>query len=187
MLILYSTLARAAILFGTSAQLSVTSLLGSLGAAGAAVAVTFRFLTFLKGQKDAQAQILAKFRGHHAESQRKFQHQLDLLSNRQLESQHDFQDTIERMTKSQDIILRDAIVTMKGMEDTIGSSTATIHGINQSIGSLGLTVCAIDTMYRDPAGQGIVVRGRDKGRGTRGSRGDTTEPITGNRQLTTHQ
>ena len=148
---LYPVLARAAILFEPSVGLSITSLLGSLGAAGAAIAVTRYFLGFLKHREIGQARIVEDFRGFHAESQRKFQDQLDRLSNRHVESQHDFQDQVDRMTESQNIILRDTIGTMKGMEQTFDGSSATIDGIQKSIGSLRLTVRAVDILLRDTA------------------------------------
>ena len=67
---LFSALARAAILFDTSVGLSITSLLGSLGAAGAAVTVTHYFVGFLKNHGNGQARIVEEFKGHHARSQR---------------------------------------------------------------------------------------------------------------------
>ena len=148
---LYAVLARATILLEPSIGLSITSLLGSLGATGAAIAVTRYFLGFLKYRENRQARVVEDFRCFHAESQKKFQDQLDRLSNRQVESQHDFQDQVDRMTESQNIILRDTIGTMKGIENTFEFSTATIHGVRKSIGSLRLTVRAVDILLRDTA------------------------------------
>ena len=126
-------------------------MLGSLGAAGAAIAVTRYFLGFLQNRETKQARIVEDFRGFHAESQKKFQEQLDRLSHRQTENQHDFQDQVDRMTESQNIILRDTIGTMKGMETTFEFSTATIHGVEESIGSLRLTIRAVDILLHDTA------------------------------------
>ena len=148
---LYAVLARATTLLEPSVGLSITSLLGSLGATGAAIAVTRYFLGFLKYRENRQARVVEDFRCFHAESQKKFQDQLDRLSNRQVESQHDFQDQVDRMTESQNIILRDTIGTMKGMENTFDCSSATIDGVQKSIGSLRLTVCAVDFLLRDTA------------------------------------
>ena len=74
--------------------ISITSLLGSLGAAGAAVAVTYYFLVFLKDQSEKQSRLFQDFKDYHAESQKKFQDQLDRLSDRQEQSQRSFQDQV---------------------------------------------------------------------------------------------
>src|SRR5262249_48161219 len=60
---------------------SITSLLGSLGAAGAAVAVTYYFLGFLRNEGQKQDRIFSEFRDYHAESQKKFQDQLERLAD----------------------------------------------------------------------------------------------------------
>jgi hypothetical protein len=146
---LYPVLAQSAIFWEPCVGLSITSLLGSLGAAGAAIAVTRYFLGFLQNRETKQARIVEDFRGFHAESQKKFQDQLDRLSHRQAENQHDFQDQVDRMTESQNIILRDTIGTMKGMENTFEFSSTTIHGVEESIGSLRLTVRAVDILLHE--------------------------------------
>ena len=79
--------------------LSITSLLGSLGAAGAAVAVTYYFLIFLKDQSEKQNRLFEDFKDYHTESQKKFQDQLDRLSDRQEQSQRGFQDQVTRITE----------------------------------------------------------------------------------------
>ncbi len=78
---------------------SITSLIGSLGAAGAAVAVTYYFLIFLKDQSEKQNRLFEEFKDYHAESQKKFQDQLDRLSDRQEQSQRGFQDQVTRITE----------------------------------------------------------------------------------------
>jgi hypothetical protein len=52
--------------------MSITSLIGSLGAAGAAVAVTYYFLGFLRNEGQKQDRIFSEFRDYHAESQFQF-------------------------------------------------------------------------------------------------------------------
>src|SRR5262245_56201775 len=78
--------------------ISITSLIGSLGAAGAAVAVTYYFLGFLKTEGEKQDRVFQEFRDYHAESQRKFQEQLDRLTDRQEQLQRAFQDQVSRLT-----------------------------------------------------------------------------------------
>ena len=69
---------------------SITSVLGSLGAAGAAVTVTYYFLGFLRDQSEKQSRLFQDFKDYHSESQKKFQDQLDRLSDRQEQSQRGF-------------------------------------------------------------------------------------------------
>ena len=95
---------------------SVTSLLGSLGAAGAAVAVTYYFLVFLKDQSEKQNRLFEDFKDYHTESQKKFQDQLDRLSDRQEQSQRGFQEQVTRITEAQNLLLRDAILAMRAVE-----------------------------------------------------------------------
>src|SRR5580700_5348129 len=95
---------------------SITSLVGSLGAAGAAVVVTYYFLVFLKDQSEKQNHLFEDFKDYHTESQKKFQDQLDRLSDRQEQSQRGFQEQVTRITEAQNGLLRDAIVAMKAVE-----------------------------------------------------------------------
>jgi hypothetical protein len=127
---------------------SITRLLGSLGAAGAAVAVTYYFLGFLKDQGEKQNRLLQDFKDYHTDSQKKFQDQLDRLTDRQEQSQRAFQEQVSRVTEAQNTLLRDAILAMKSVEKTLDSSTATIHGIEKTISSLQLAVGAIDVVVR---------------------------------------
>jgi hypothetical protein len=127
---------------------SITSLLGSLGAAGAAVAVTYYFLGFLRDQGEKQNRLLQDFRDCHTESQAKFQDQLDRLTDRREQSQRAFQDQVSRVTEAHSTLLRDAIIVMKSVEKTLDSSTETIHGIEKTISSLQLAVRAIDVVVR---------------------------------------
>ena len=126
--------------------ISITSLLGSLGAAGAAVAVTYYFLIFLKDQSEKQSRLFQDFKDYHAESQKKFQDQLDRLSDRQEQSQRGFQDQVTRITEAQNLLLRDAILAMKAVEKSQDSATETIRGIEKTIASLQLAVGAIDML-----------------------------------------
>jgi hypothetical protein len=146
---LLGVVARVPFLFGPNVGLSVSSLLGSLGAAGAAVTVTHYFVGFLKKQENGRARIVEEFKGFHAESQKKFQEELERLSNRQQENQQNFQAQIARTTEMQNVILHDAIVTMKGMESTIEGSSTTLQGMRKSIGSLRRTVRSIDNLICD--------------------------------------
>ena len=84
--------------------ISITSLLGSLGAAGAAVAVTYYFLAFLKDQSEKQSRLFQDVKDYHAESQKKFQDQLDRLSDRQEQSHRGFQEQVTRITEAQNLL-----------------------------------------------------------------------------------
>jgi phosphoenolpyruvate-protein kinase (PTS system EI component) len=130
----------------SSVGVSVTSLLGSLGAAGAAVAVTYYFLVFLKDQSEKQNRLFEDFKDYHTESQKKFQDQLDRLSDRQEQSQRGFQEQVTRITEAQNLLLRDAILAMKAVEKGQDGATETIRGIEKTIASLQLAVSAIDLL-----------------------------------------
>jgi phosphoenolpyruvate-protein kinase (PTS system EI component) len=128
--------------------ISITSLLGSLGAAGAAVAVTYYFLVFLKDQSEKQSRLFQDFKDYHAESQKKFQDQLDRLTDRQEQSQRSFQDQVTRITEAQNLLLRDAILAMKAVEKSQDSTTETVRGIEKTVATLQLAVAAIDMLVR---------------------------------------
>jgi phosphoenolpyruvate-protein kinase (PTS system EI component) len=128
--------------------ISITSLLGSLGAAGAAVAVTYYFLIFLKDQSEKQSRLFQDFKDYHAESQKKFQDQLDRLSDRQEQSQRSFQDQVTRITEAQNLLLRDAILAMKAVEKGQDSATETVRVIEKTVATLQLAVAAIDMLVR---------------------------------------
>jgi hypothetical protein len=123
---------------------SITSLIGSLGAAGAAVAVTYYFLGFLREQD----RILGEFREYHADSQKKFQDQLERLADRQEQFQRSMQDQVTRMSETQNALLRDSILAMKAVEKTLDQATATVHSMEKSVGSLHVSVNGIDLMIR---------------------------------------
>jgi hypothetical protein len=123
---------------------SITSLLGSLGAAGAAVAVTYYFLVFLRDQSEKQNRLFEDFKDYHTETQKKFQDQLDRLSDRHEQSQRGFQEQVTRITEAQNLLLRDAIVAMKSVEKSQEIAAETIRGIEKAIASLQLAVSAID-------------------------------------------
>lgn len=127
---------------------SVTSLIGSLGAAGAAVAVTYYFLGFLRTEGEKQDRVFSEFRDYHAESQKKFQDQLERLADRQEQFQRGVQDQVSRMSEAQNTLLRDCILAMKSMEKTLDNSTATVHGVEKSIGALQVSMNGIDVLIR---------------------------------------
>jgi DNA anti-recombination protein RmuC len=127
---------------------SITSLIGSLGAAGAAVVVTYYFLGFLKNEAEKQKAVLEEFRGHHTDAQKKFQDQLDRLSDRQQQLQHAFQEQISRMAEAQNTLLRDAILVMKAVEKSLEGSTATIHGMEKTVTTLQVSMRRIDSILR---------------------------------------
>ncbi len=129
---------------------SITSLIGSMGAAGAAVAVTYYFLNFLRDHGEKQDRLFDEFKNFHAESQRKFQDQLDKLSDRQETLQRSYQEQVGRITEGQNLLLRDAIQAMKSVEKTLDNSTSIIHGIEKTVGSLQTALVAIDTHVRRP-------------------------------------
>lgn len=132
-----SVLAQGIDMLDRSIGLQLTTMLGSLGAAGAAVFVTHSFIAFLKNKENAHTRIISEFQDSYADSQKKFQDQLEGWSNRQQANQHDFQLQISRMSDAQNEILRDAIVTMIRSENTIDGSPTTT-GIERTIGSLDL-------------------------------------------------
>jgi hypothetical protein len=127
---------------------SITSVLGSLGAAGAAVTVTYYFLGFLRDQGEKQSRLFQDFKDYHGDSQKKFQDQLDRLSDRQEQSQRGFQDQVTRITEAQNALLRDAILAMKAVEKGQEGASATIHGIEKSVAALQLAVASIDMLFR---------------------------------------
>jgi flagellar hook-basal body complex protein FliE len=127
---------------------SITSVVGSLGAAGAAVAVTYYFLGFLRNEGEKQDRIFAEFRDYHAESQKKFQDQLERLADRQEQFQRGFQDQVSRMAETQNALLRDCILAMKAAEKTLDNSTATVHGMEKAIGAIQVSMSGIDVMIR---------------------------------------
>ncbi len=127
---------------------SITSLIGSLGAAGAAVAVTYYFLGFLRDQALKQDRILGEFREYHADSQKKFQDQLDRLADRQEQFQRSMQDQVTRMSETQNALLRDSILAMKAVEKTLDQATSTVHSMEKSVGTLQVSVNGIDLMIR---------------------------------------
>lgn len=136
------------ILAETDVGWPATDLLGSLGTAGAAVVVTYCFLNFLKDQEQRQKQIVVQFEELHAESQRKFQEQLDRLADLQQASQHNFQEQVSRINDSQNAILRESILAMKSIEKTTDGSSATIREIQKTIDSLQFAVRVIDGVVR---------------------------------------
>ena len=127
---------------------SVTSLIGSLGAAGAAVAVTYYFLGFLRTEGEKQTRVFGEFREYHAESQRKFQDQLERLTDRHEQLQHAFQEQISRLIDGQNSLLRDAILAMKSVEKNLENSTQTIHEMEKIITALQFSVNGIDAVIR---------------------------------------
>jgi hypothetical protein len=127
---------------------SVTSLIGSLGAAGAAVAVTYYFLGFLRNEGEKQNRVFGEFRDYHADSQKKFQDQLERLTDRQEQLQRAFQDQITRMTETQNALLRDAIMAMKSVEKTLESSTGTLHNMEKTVAMLQVSTNDIDMVVR---------------------------------------
>jgi flagellar hook-basal body complex protein FliE len=130
---------------------SITSLIGSLGAAGAAVSVTYYFLNFLRDSGEKQNLLFDEFKDYHGESQKKFQDQLDRMTDRQELLQRAYQDQVGRITESQNGLLRDAILAMKSVEKTMDNSTMVIQGIEKSVTSLQLAIGTIDAIIRRPA------------------------------------
>jgi hypothetical protein len=126
----------------------LTSLIGSLGAAGAAVAVTYYFLGFLKDQGGKQDRLFQDFRDYHTESQKKFQEQMDRLTDRQAQAQQAYQEQINRITESHNLTLRDIIVLMKSVEKTVEASSSTIHFLEKMLASLQVAIAAIDGMLQ---------------------------------------
>jgi prefoldin subunit 5 len=127
---------------------SITSLVGSLGAAGAAVSVTYYFLNFLRDHGEKQNRLFDDFKDFHAETQKKFQEQLDRLTDRQEQLQRGYQEQVGRINESQNILLRDVIMAMKSVEKTMDNSTMVIQGIEKTVNSLQQAISAIDAVVR---------------------------------------
>jgi phosphoenolpyruvate-protein kinase (PTS system EI component) len=145
----YMNFAQATSSLDTSAVgVSITSVLGSLGAAGAAVTVTYYFLGFLRDQGEKQSRLFQDFKDYHGDSQKKFQDQLDRLSDRQEQSQRGFQDQVTRITEAQNVLLRDAILAMKAVEKGQEGTAETMKAIEKMVSSLHLAVAAIDMLVR---------------------------------------
>jgi hypothetical protein len=154
-----SILAQAAgIVDPNTIGISITSLIGSLGAAGAAVAVTYYFLGFLRSEGEKQGRVFGEFRDYHTDSQKKFQEQLERLSDRGEQMQRTFQDQISRMTEIQNALLRDAILAMKSVEKSLENSVQTMHGMEKTITSLQFSVNNIDLIVRRMTDAGIAQR-----------------------------
>jgi hypothetical protein len=130
---------------------SITSLVGSLGAAGAAVSVTYYFLNFLRDHGEKQNRLFDDFKTFHGESQKKFQDQLDRLTDRQEQMQRGYQEQVGRISDAQNVLLRDAVLAMKSVEKTMDHSTSIIQGIEKTVSSLQMAVGAIDVMVRQPS------------------------------------
>jgi hypothetical protein len=130
---------------------SITSLIGSLGAAGAAVSVTYYFLNFLRDSGEKQNRLFDEFKDYHGESQKKFQDQLDRMTDRQELLQRAYQEQVGRITEAQNVLLRDAILAIKSVEKTMDNSTTVIQGIEKTVNSLQMTIGAIDLMVRRPS------------------------------------
>jgi uncharacterized membrane protein YhiD involved in acid resistance len=146
---LFPVLAQAATVVDAGMGLTLTSLLCSLGAAVAVVTLTRWFVGFLRRNGEGQSRIIEQYKGSYTESQRKFQEQLDRLSECSEESQHDFQDYIARISDNQNNMLRDVIVSMKNIEEINGGSSATIDGMKTRIGTLRMTVRELDGLLCD--------------------------------------
>jgi flagellar hook-basal body complex protein FliE len=123
---------------------SITSLIGSLGAAGAAVAVTYYFLAFLRSETEKQNHVLEEFRQYHADTQMKFQDQLDRITDRQQHLQQAYQEQISRMAEAQATLLHDAVLVMRSVEKSLESSTTTIHGMERTVSALRASIRSID-------------------------------------------
>jgi hypothetical protein len=62
---------------------------------------------------------------------------------------HDsFKEQVNRIIEAQDSILRDGIGTMKSIEETMGSSSATVQAILKTVDSLQMAVNALDILVQ---------------------------------------
>ncbi len=144
-------LAQTATFLDASMVQSLSFLFGSLAAAGTFVAITRWYVGHLTSRAERERRILEDFNISHAEIQRKFQEQLDRLSDRNLEAQQDFQAYVSLMSDISPMILRDVIVTMKTIEKIGGGSTVTSYGLETTISSVQPTVRANDDPCRETA------------------------------------
>ena len=107
--------------------------------------MTYYFLVFLRDQSETKPPV-PDFKDYHAESQKKFQDQLDRLSDRQEQSQRGFQDQVTRITEAQNLLLRDADPGDESGREKPGQCNYTIRGIEKTIASLQLAVGSIDML-----------------------------------------
>lgn len=96
----------AAVVEGDSLGVQVTSLIGSLGAAGAAVCVTYYFLGFLREASTVFQKVVDDLKI-----------QLDILATRQEKSQQAFQDQLNLMARDQNIILHEVVAVMRSIDN----------------------------------------------------------------------
>ena len=142
---LFLILAQAPTFVDAGAGQLFPSLLGSLGTAGAAIAVTRWYVGFLRTKAERERRIIEDFKGCHSDLQREFQDQLDRLFDCHQQSQQAFQTYVALISDTQNTIVRDMIVMINNNEKIIDGSTEKILGIQTSIGALRPTGSAIDS------------------------------------------
>jgi phosphoenolpyruvate-protein kinase (PTS system EI component) len=150
-MILFPILAQTATFADAHLGRSLASLFGLLILAGTAVALARWYFDYLRGKGERQRRIIEDFNISHAELQKKFQEQLDRLSDRQQESQQDFQAYVAIMSDIQTMILRDVIVTIRNIEKINGGSAVATHGLTTTIRTVWPAIHALDSAQCDAA------------------------------------
>lgn len=105
---------------------SITSMVGSLGSAGAAVAMAIYFLSYLRDRDKG----ISDWQG---ESQRKFQDQLDRLGNQNQESQRAFQEQIKLIASNQNEVLARVTQSQMALSESMKSLEKSLLTIQHRI------------------------------------------------------
>ena len=126
--------------------MSMTALLGSLGAAVAVAAVTSYFLCFLKKQRREHKQFLERFLSSQSESQQKFQDQLERRISRNDLVQENFQERLNQLIVEQNAILLETSGAMKSIEKDMSTSSAAFQAVLKTVDSLQLVVSTLELL-----------------------------------------
>jgi hypothetical protein len=148
---LFPILAQTTTLVDASVGRTLISLLGLLALAGPAVAFAQWYVGYLSKTGEQQRRIIEDFKNSHADLQRIYQEQLDLLSDRHQETQQNFQAYVALMSDIQTMILRDVIETMKNIEMINNGSMVTNYGMMTSISTVRSTIRELDAPNCDAA------------------------------------
>jgi uncharacterized membrane-anchored protein YhcB (DUF1043 family) len=127
-------------------DLTISNLASSLAAAGAAVVVTYYFLAFLRCHAEAQKSIFQQFRVYQAESQRKFQEQIDQIADRREQELDLYRAQVRRVNENQAVTLREMIETLKTIEQSLSASRQTVAGLEQTLEWLRRAIKAAGSM-----------------------------------------
>ena len=131
---------------------SILSLIAQGGAAVMLLAAGYYFLGHLRSRDEKDLQKDEAHRKALEDVVKKFQDQLDRLSDHQRQATTTFQDQVARITETQSAVLRDAIVAMKSVEKTVDGSTNTVRAIEGTVSSLRTAVNTLELLVRQTVG-----------------------------------